>query len=72
MDFKDYLLNQTDFSLKALAFRMWPDNKTADHYLSVKLHNLNNRSFTAKDEKLARKALKELGVKLIADSKAKP
>jgi hypothetical protein len=72
MDFKEYLLTQTDFSLKALAFRMWPDNKTADHYLSVKLHNLNNRSFTEKDEKLARKALAELGIHLTKVAKQKP
>jgi hypothetical protein len=72
MDFKDYLLTQKEFSLSALAFRMWPNNKRADNYLSAKLNGLADREFTAKDEKLARKALKELGVKLIADSKAKP
>jgi hypothetical protein len=71
MDFKDYLINQKEFSLKALAFRMWPNNKTADNYLSKKLHGYSDQQFTAKDEKLARKALKELGVKLIADAKQK-
>jgi len=71
MDFKQYLKEQSEFSLKALAFRMWPNNKTADNYLSRKLYEYDGRKFTAKDEKLARKALKELGVKLIADSKIK-
>ncbi len=70
MDFKAYLLTQKKFSLSKLAFLMWPDNKTADNYLSKKLHNHSGRSFTLKDEKLARKALKELGVELIADSKS--
>lgn len=67
MDFKDYLLTQKDFYLSALAFKMWPDNKSADTYLSSKLSG--TRPFTPKDEKKARKALKELGIKLIADSK---
>lgn len=67
MDFKEYLINQKDIVLSALAFRMWPDNKAADKYLSAKL--TGGRPFTAKDEKKARKALKQLGVKLVADSK---
>jgi hypothetical protein len=69
MDFKEYLLTQKDFSLSQLAFRMWPNNSKADNYLSAKLNGLAGREFTIKDERLARKALKELGVKLIEDSK---
>lgn len=69
MDFKEYLLKQKDFYLSALAFRMWPANKSADTYLSVKLSG--KRPFTEKDEDLARKALKELGVALVNASKDK-
>jgi hypothetical protein len=71
MDFKDYLLTQKEFQLSALAFRMWPNNKAADTYLSKKLNGLDDRTFTAKDEILARKALKELGISLVAQSKKK-
>ena len=71
MTFKEYLLTQKEFQLSALAKLMWPDNKTADNYLSRKLHDLTGRTFTAKDEILARKALKELGISLVAKSKKK-
>ena len=69
MDFKEYLLTQKDFMLSALASRMWPDNKSADTYLSVKLSG--KRPFTEKDEQLARKALQDLGVSLIDQAKSK-
>ena len=72
MDFKEYLLTQSKFNLAKLAFLMWPDNKTAPHYLSKKLHNISNRKFTKADEDLARECLAKLGKELIADSKAKP
>lgn len=71
MDFKEYLKTQTDFQLSALARLMWPDNKTADTYLSKKLNELDGRKFTDKDEIEARKALKILGVKLVDNSKKK-
>lgn len=71
MDFKEYLKTQNEFQLSALASRMWPNNKYADTYLSAKLAGVHQR-FTKDDEKNARKCLKELGVKLIADSKQKP
>lgn len=70
MDFKEYLLTQNKFRLVDLAFKMWPNNKHADTYLSAKLGSKNEKvTFTAKDEKLARRALKELGIELIEDSK---
>lgn len=70
MDIKQYLKEQADISLAALAFRMWPNNLSADTYLSNKLSDKeNSRKWTKSDEKLARKALKELGVKLIDVSK---
>jgi hypothetical protein len=72
MDFKEYLLTQSKFNLAKLAFLMWPDNQTAPHYLSKKLHGHAKRKFTAKDEALARTALKQLGHELIADAKQKP
>ena len=68
MTFKDYLLTQSKFTLSKLATLMWPENKTAAHYLSKKLHE-HGRKFTKKDEKIARAALKELGLELIADAK---
>lgn len=71
MDFKEYLQTQKEFQLSALAKLMWPQNKTADNYLSRKLNGLTGRSWTEKDEKLARKALKELGIHLVEKSKQK-
>jgi hypothetical protein len=71
MDFKEYLRTQNKFNLSKLASLMWPNNKTASHYLSLKLNDLNGRSFTEDDEKLARQKLKELGHEIIADSKNK-
>ncbi len=65
MDFKQYLLSQSQIQLSEIAFRMWPNNKTADNYLSKKLHDKMGKRFNDNDEKLARNALKELGVKLI-------
>lgn len=71
MDFKDYLQKQQHFTLVTLAAIMWPDNKTSFHYLSKKLNGLQGRKWTDKDEKLARKALKELGIILTDNSKVK-
>jgi len=69
MDFRGYLINQKVIRLSALAEKMWPGNKSSAAYLSRKL--AGKLPFTAEDEKLARKAIKELGINLIADSKAK-
>jgi len=69
MDFKEYLRTQKKFNLSELARLMWPDNKTAAHYLSLKLNGLNDRKFNTEDEKKARVALKKLGMELIEDSK---
>lgn len=71
MDFKEYLITQNDFTLASLAFKMWPNNKTADTYLNTKLSGKGKRKFTPADEKLAKKILKELGHKLIDVSKEK-
>lgn len=71
MDFKDYLLSQKEFQLGALAKLMWPNMASPESYLSKKLHNKNDRKFTIKDERLARKALKELGIHLVEVSKKK-
>lgn len=67
MDYKEYLLNQSAVNLAYIAKQMWPTNKNAKSYLSTKLHD-KGRPFTEEDEKKARAALKELGVKLVADS----
>jgi ribulose 1,5-bisphosphate carboxylase large subunit-like protein len=70
MAFKDYLKEQKIVLQSAIASKMWPDNKDAAGYLNRKLRG--KLEFTKDDEKLARKALKELGVKLISDAKQKP
>lgn len=68
MEFKEYLLSQSQVHLSEIAFRMWPNNKTANNYLSKKLHGKMGFTFTEKDDKLARQALKELGIKLMDNS----
>jgi len=62
MDFKQYLIDQTDVQLHAIASRMWPNNKNAKVYLSMKLKG--DRPWTAKDNELAKKALNDLGAHL--------
>lgn len=64
MNFKDYLLNQSQVQLSEIAYTMWPNNTTAPNYLSKKLHDRLGLTFTANDEILARNALAELGIKL--------
>lgn len=71
MDFKEYLKTQKEFQLSALAVLMWPKNNAASIYLSKKLNGLDGREFTPKDERLARAALKELGISLVAIAKKK-
>jgi len=69
MDFKDYLQKQKKFQLSALAELMWPGNTMAKSYLSAKLNGLDKRKWTDKDEKLAKKCLKKIGVSIIEDAK---
>ena len=70
MDFKEYLKQQSVFTLSALAAKMWPNNKMSANYLSVKLSGkYTDRPFTKADERKARKAMKELGMQIIEDSK---
>lgn len=63
MDYRQYLLDQDELQLMAVAKRMWPNNKNAKIYLSMKLSG--TRKWTAKDDLLAKKALSEIGEKLI-------
>lgn len=65
MNFKEYLLKQSQVQLSEIAFRMWPGNNTAPNYLSKKLHDKMGLTFTSNDDILARKALGELGIKLV-------
>jgi hypothetical protein len=55
-------LKTSPIDQKYIADRMWPKNKNAKVYLSMKLSGI--RPFTQKDADLAMKVLKELGVKI--------
>lgn len=63
MDYKEYLINQSDVQLSAVASLMWPTNKNAKVYLSMKLKGA--RPWTESDNEKAEKALHALGRKLI-------
>jgi hypothetical protein len=63
MDYKQYLIDQKDLQLSAIANRMWKNNKNAKVYLSMKLKG--DRPWTEKDNITAHAALVELGKVLI-------
>lgn len=67
MDYKEYLLNQSAINLQYIAEKMWPTNSDAKAYLSRKL-NEGGRPWTESDNEKAKKALNELGQKLITDT----
>jgi hypothetical protein len=62
MDFKEYILNDCPIEKSVIAERMWPTNKAAKSYLSKKLSG--ERSWTDKDNALAKKVVNELGIEL--------
>ncbi len=64
MDYKQYLIDQKEVQLSAVAKLMWPTNKNAKVYLSMKLKG--DRPWTAKDNEAARLALNEIGNLLIS------
>lgn len=65
MVIKEYLLNTDEVSLKYIAKEMWPNNKSANTYLTTKLKGKNpKRQWTQSDENLAREVLHNLGIKL--------
>jgi hypothetical protein len=55
-------LKTSPIDQKYIADRMWPKNKNAKVYLSMKLSGI--RPFTKKDAELALKVLHELGAKI--------
>lgn len=65
MKVKQYLLTQDAISLAYVAKKMWPTNKSANTYLTIKLLGKDpGRQWTVKDEENARKALHDLGIEL--------
>lgn len=64
MDYKEYLLNQSAINLAYIAGKMWPTNKSAKTYLSMKLNDNGGRTWTTKDNDLAKRAINELGEEL--------
>lgn len=58
MKVKDFLLSEDCINLKAIANKIWPDNKAAEAYMYRKLSN--DRPWTEKDEEKAKAALKAL------------
>lgn len=64
MDFKKYIIEQTAVDLGYIARKMWPDNKSAKTYLSRKLNGTDGRTWTQKDNELAKRVLNELGIEL--------
>jgi len=64
MKIKEYLLSQQDINMKTLADLMYPTNASANSYLSKKLNGKSGRSWTQKDEDLAKEILHALGDRL--------
>lgn len=64
MEVLEYLKTTKELNLATLAFKMWPNHKSADTYLNVKLKG--TRPWTEKDESKAAEILKEMGIKLIS------
>ena len=64
MDYREYLTNQTELQLTAVAKLMWPKNKNAKVYLSMKLNG--TRPWTNKDDHLAKDAIQQIADKLTA------
>lgn len=64
MDFKDYLLNECPIDLSIIAGKMWPTNKNAKSYLSMKLNDNAGRTWTAKDNALAQRVINDMGEEL--------
>lgn len=62
MDFKEYILTVCPVDKAFVAERMWPTNKAAKSYLSKKLSG--ERSWTDKDNELAKKVINEIGEEL--------
>lgn len=65
MTVEEFLKTDKSVNLAPIAQKMYPNNKSANTYLTNKLNNNDNRKFTRKDAELALKALKELSIKII-------
>ena len=65
MTVEQFLKTEKGINLNAVAFKMYPNNKSANTYLVNKLNQNDNRRFTKKDSELALLALKELSIKII-------
>ncbi|WP_312900218.1 hypothetical protein [Chryseobacterium taichungense] len=65
MTVEEFLKSKPPVELGYIAKKMFPNNKSAKQYLSNKLNNNDNRTFTKKDAESAMKALKELSIEII-------
>ncbi|MXV39326.1 hypothetical protein GO491_11675 [Flavobacteriaceae bacterium Ap0902] len=64
MTVEEFLKNESAINLKAIAFKMYPNNKSANTYLVNKLNQNDNRRFNKKDAEKALKALKDISFQI--------
>ena len=60
MTVEEFLKTEKAINLSQIAFKMYPNNKSANTYLINKLNGNDNRKFTKKDSQLAVLALKDI------------
>lgn len=60
MKVEEFLKTEKTINLAQVAFKMYPNNKSANTYLINKLNGNDNRKFTKKDSEKALSVLKEI------------
>lgn len=60
MKVEEFLKTEKTINLAQIAFKMYPNNKSANTYLINKLNGNDNRKFTKKDSEKALSVLKEI------------
>ena len=60
MTVEEFLKTEKVINLSQIAFKMYPNNKSANTYLINKLNGNDNRKFTKKDSELALSVLKDI------------
>jgi len=64
MDVREFLLTSKLINRSEVARLMWPKNAAAKNYLTAKLNQTDDRTFTRKDALKAIEVLKQLNVDL--------